>query len=50
VLVCRGFFQWLHRYLMDELPDGKRAIAPLDPIYGRFPLECRLNKDEVFSS
>jgi hypothetical protein len=47
VLVCRGFFQWLHRYLKDELPDGKRAIAPLDPTYGRFPLRCRLNKDEV---
>jgi len=50
VSVCQGFFQWLHRYLKDELPGGKRAQAPLDPVYGRFPLDCRLNKDEVSSS
>jgi hypothetical protein len=47
IAVCQGYFQWLYSYLRDELPDGKRARAPLDPVYGRYPLECRINKDEV---
>ena len=47
VLTCRGYFQWLRLLIRDELPSGKRAIAPLDPVYGRFPLDLRGNKDEV---
>lgn len=50
VITCRGFFQWLRLLIRDELPDGiKRAMGPLDTIYGRFPLDCRGNKDEVYS-
>lgn len=41
----RGFLVWFRENLLRD--KNKHAKNPLDPKFGRFPLRCRLNKDEV---
>ena len=41
----RGFLQWMREDLLCD--KGGFALLPLDKQFGRFTLDCRINKDEV---
>jgi hypothetical protein len=45
--LVRGFFQWLLKLLNDDFGDGIKRTRVMDAVYGRYPLDCRANKDEV---
>lgn len=47
VLTGRGWLRWLLRLVHDEFE--QTLATRLDPEYGRFPLMCRLNEDEVWT-
>lgn len=46
-VTCRGYHKWFRLLIKDELPDGKKRAVVMDPVGGRFPFDCRANKDEV---
>ena len=48
ILVCRGYLQWFHKLISDEFGDGVTRNRIMDRTQGRFPFDCRFNKDEVF--
>lgn len=44
----RGFHQYLIKILKGDIPIAIGSKEPtIHPIWGRFPLDCRVNKDEV---
>jgi hypothetical protein len=47
ITVCRGYLQWFHKLISDEFGDGIARHRVMHSTEGRFPFDCRFNKDEV---
>jgi hypothetical protein len=45
--LMRGFLKYFLSILDGSVPVSIGKTNHLDPVYGRFPLDCRLDKDEV---
>jgi hypothetical protein len=43
----RGFWLWLIDLFSGKIPITLGTSSSIDPVFGRFPLSCRWNKDEV---
>jgi hypothetical protein len=49
IRISRGYFQWFLKVIKDDIGDGIKRARVMHPTQGRFPFDCRYNKDEILS-